>query len=68
MNNTLTEEQAARVKYTLSTGAIEGATPSKDAIRLCEEMAQGKITVDEAIAAIEKKYGLVRRGKRGKRG
>lgn len=68
MNNTLTEEQAARVKYTLSTAAIEDAVPDKDAIRLCEEIAKGNMTGDEAIAILDKMYGFVRCGKRGKRG
>lgn len=68
MSNTLTEEQAARVKYTLSTAAIEDAVPGKEVIRLGEEIVKGNMTGDEAIAIIEKMYGLVRRGKRGKRG
>ena len=53
------------IKYTLSTGAIERIMPSKEAVRLCEELSKGKISADAAVAAIKEKYGLVGREKRG---
>lgn len=63
----MTEEQAARVKYTLSTAAIEDAVPDEYTIHLCEEIAKGNMTGDEAIEILDKLYGFVKRGKRGKR-
>ena len=53
------------IKYTLSTGAIERVTPSKEAVRLCEELSKGKVSADAAVAAIKEKYGLVGREARG---
>ena len=54
------------LKYTLSTQAIEQAIPSKEAIKLCEHMSQGKVTADAAVDLLKKKYGIsdrtIRRG------
>lgn len=46
------------VKYTLASLAIENLNPSDEAIELCNEMADGKISADDAIAAILKKHGI----------
>ncbi len=51
------------LKYTISTGAIEKAIPSKNAIKLCESMSQGNITANAAVDLLKKKYGLVDRVK-----
>ena len=53
------------IKYTLSTGAIERVAPSKEAVRLCEELSKGKVSADAAVAAIKEKYGLAGREARG---
>ena len=53
------------IKYTLSNGVIERVTPSKEAVRLCEELSKGKVSADAAVAAIKEKYGLLRREARG---
>lgn len=52
------------VKYTISTGAIEKAIPSKDAIKLCERMSKGDLTANAAVDLLKKKYGLIDRTKR----
>lgn len=54
------------VKYTLSTQAIEQAIPSEDAIKLCKRMSQGKVTANDAVDLLKKKYGVSDRvGRRG---
>lgn len=49
------------LKYTLSTQAIERISPSKHAVRLCEHMAEGKLTANTAVNLIKKKYGVSER-------
>lgn len=53
------------MKYTLSTQAIERVTPSKDAVRLCEKLSDGKISANAAVETIKRKYGLTRGKSRG---
>jgi hypothetical protein len=48
------------MKYTLSTQAIERVTPSKDALRLCEKLSDGKLSANAAVDAIKQKYGVTR--------
>lgn len=48
------------MKYTLSTQAIERITPSKDALRLCEKLSDGKLSANAAVDTIKQKYGLTR--------
>lgn len=48
------------MKYTLSTQAIERITPSKDALRLCEKLSDGKLSANAAVDAIKQKYGVTR--------
>ena len=47
-----------RIEYTLATHAIEKLTPSKEAIHLCEQMADGKLNADAAVSFILNRYGL----------
>lgn len=47
-----------KINYTLSSFAVEGLKPSKDAIRLYEQMDAGRITLRETIAAIERKHSV----------
>lgn len=54
----MTERTKRNIDYTLGTFAVEGLRPSKDAIRLCERMGDGKITLQEAIREIERKHGV----------
>lgn len=51
---------SSNVRYTLSTHAAEKMIPSKEAIRLCERTESGEMTADDAVRAIQEKYGLSR--------
>jgi hypothetical protein len=57
----MTSLSEQNLKYTLSTQAIERIIPSKDAVRLCEHMSQGKLTANMAVELIKKKYGVSER-------
>ncbi len=56
MNRTAQQD----MKYTLSTQAIERVTPSKDALRLCEKISDGKLSANAAVDAIKQKHGVTR--------
>ena len=47
-----------QIRYTLATHAIEKLTPSKSALRLCEEVSNGSMTADAAVAAVLQQHGL----------
>ncbi len=51
----------ARIKNVLATQAIEKIVPSKDAIKMCEKISKHKISGNDAIAEIKKKYGITTR-------
>lgn len=57
--------RSQNLKYTLSTQAVERVTPSKDAVRLCERLSEGKVSANAAVDAIKQKYGLARGISRG---
>ena len=46
------------LEYTLATHALEGLRPSDHAVLLCERMAEGELTADEAVDAILKYYNI----------
>lgn len=50
------------MKYTLSTQAVEGIAPSQEAISLCQQISDGKISANQAIEIIKEKYGVVSAG------
>ncbi|WP_101909477.1 antitoxin VbhA family protein [Marasmitruncus massiliensis] len=54
----MTERTRRNLEYTLSTFAVEGLKPSKEAVRLYERMDEGKLSLKDAIAAIERKHGV----------
>ncbi len=56
----MTRTAQQSIKYTLSTQAIERVTPSKDALRLCEKVSEGKLSADVAVNTIKQMYGLTR--------
>jgi hypothetical protein len=58
--NTMIRTAQQNIQYTLSTQAIERVTPSKDALRLCEKLSDGKLSANAAVDAIKQKYGLTR--------
>lgn len=47
-----------QLKNTLSTLAIEKLVPSQEALRLCEENADGQISMEEAIERLIRLYGV----------
>ncbi len=54
----MTERAAAAVNYTLATHAAERMEPSQKAIRLCEEIAEGHISGDDAVQQLLLSYGI----------
>lgn len=55
---TLTKRAQTAIQYTLATHAAEGMTPSKQAVRLCEKIADGRMSADRAVEEIKARYGL----------
>ena len=49
---------AENVKYSVSTHAIEKLTPSREAMRICERVADGQLSGDKAVELIKRNYGL----------
>lgn len=54
----MTQRAESNLKYTLATHAAEKMTPSSNAIRLCEQIADGKISADRAVEQIMRDYGI----------
>lgn len=54
----MTKAVAKQIEYAVSTLAIEKLRPSDEAIKLCEQMAEGKISTDAAILAILTQHGV----------
>ena len=52
----MTKQATKNLKYTLSTHAIEGLYPSKEALALCKATSEKRITVDEAAAQLKAMY------------
>lgn len=56
----MTQKSRKQIEYTLATYAIERLTPSKETIRLCEQICDGKLNADQAVELLLKQYGLKR--------
>lgn len=54
----MTRNAQQQIRYTLATHTIEHMTPSQSAIRLCEQLSDGSISADAAVAATLQRYGL----------
>ena len=54
----MSETAQQNLKHTLATMAVDGSTPSDEAISLCCQMGEGKISVDEAVGLMRQKHGL----------
>ncbi len=61
----MTRQSNQQIEYTLATHAIEKLTPSKEALRLCEQMSNGTMNADTAVSSILERYGLLRVGTNG---
>ena len=46
------------IQYTLASHAVERLRPSDDAIDLMQKMSEGKISADDAVNQLLKKYGI----------
>lgn len=56
----MTQKSKKQIEYTLATHAVERLTPSKEAIRLCELISDGKMSADRAVDTLLSQYGLKR--------
>lgn len=54
----MTPEAKESVKFSLATHAAEKMAPSRKAVRLCEEIAEGRISGDSAVEQIKRSYGI----------
>lgn len=55
----MTKRAKQNIEYTLSTFAVEGLKPSREAIKLYEKMSDKKLSLSETIKAIERNHGVV---------
>jgi hypothetical protein len=46
------------VQYSLATHAIEKMKPSREAVRLCAQVAAGSISANQAVEKIKRSYGV----------
>lgn len=60
----MTGKARKQIDYAVSTHTIERLYPSREAVRLCGQMASGKISANDAVSAVLKRYDLKRPGKR----
>ena len=61
----MTEHASAALNYTLATHAAERMKPSQEALRLCEEIAEGYISGDQAVEQLLLRYGIESKVKHG---
>lgn len=54
----MTERAAAAVNYTIATSAAEQVELSQEALRLCGEIAEGRISGDHAVEQLLHSYGI----------
>ena len=54
----MTKNGQQQIDYALATLAVEGDIPSEYAVQLCEQVANGSLTADEAVSEILHKHGL----------
>lgn len=56
----MTQTSKKRLEYSISTLTIKKLFPSEDALRLCEQVSDGTLDVNDAVESILKKYDLKR--------
>ena len=54
----MTLKAKTNVEYTIATHAAEKISLSREAIALCERIADGHISGDAAVAEILRRYGV----------
>lgn len=56
----MTQKAKKQIAYTLATHAVERMTPSKEAVRYCEQVSSGKLSADQAVENLLKQHGVKR--------
>lgn len=54
----MTQKGKRQLEYNASTYALERLIPSQDAMCLCEQFSDGKISADTAVETLLRLYGL----------
>ena len=54
----MSESGKRAIEYTLATQAIENIIPSTEAVSMCEEISDGHLSADAAVAAILIAHGV----------
>lgn len=54
------QKSKRQLEYTTATHVIERLTPSRDALRLCEQVSNGEISADTAVEMLLQSYCLKR--------
>lgn len=54
----MTKKAERIIRYTLATHAAEKMSPSKEAVNICEKVANGHMTGDQAVEQIKRMYGI----------
>ncbi|MEG2857729.1 MAG: hypothetical protein RR994_03830 [Clostridia bacterium] len=54
----MTKQTKKNMEYTLSTFAVEGLKPSKEAVKLYGEMSEDKRSLADTLRAIERNHGV----------
>lgn len=54
----MTQKARSNVEYTIATHAAENMPLTREAISLCERIADGHISGDAAVADIMRRYGV----------
>ena len=54
----MTKKAEENIRYTLATHAAEKLSPSKEAVSICEKIANGSMTGDQAVKQLLQMYGI----------
>ena len=54
----MTQKNGKQIEYAVSTQALEKLIPSKEALRLCEQISDGEISANDAVSFILKQHGF----------
>lgn len=54
----MTQKSKRNIEYTKATHAVERLIPSKNALLLCEQISDGKVSANAAVDAILRLHGL----------
>ncbi|HIR57244.1 MAG TPA: antitoxin VbhA family protein [Candidatus Gallacutalibacter pullicola] len=54
----MTQKNRKQIEYAVSTQALEKLIPSKEALRLCEQISDGEISANDAVSFILKQHSF----------